>query len=102
MKKLLALILALLMLCACAVQEEPVIEEPPEEPTEEPSKPKVEFFTAANGKSGAKLDGKVIIEPEYSILELYDDFILAKNEYAFRLFGEASAPVRRKKQYAPR
>ena len=83
MKKLLALILALLMLCACAAQEEPITEEP----IEETSEPKVEFFTAANGKSGAKLDGEVIIEPEYSVLELYDDFILAKNEYVFRLFG---------------
>ena len=87
MKKLLALILALLMLCACTVQEEPITEKPQEEPKEEPSEPEIEFFTAANGKSGAKLDGEVIIEPEYSVLELYDDFILAKNEYVFRLFG---------------
>ena len=87
MKKLLALIFALLMLCACAAQEEPITEESQEEPKEEPSEPEIEFFTAANGKSGAKLDGEVIIEPEYSVLELYDDFILAKNEYVFRLFG---------------
>lgn len=37
MKKLFALILALLMLCACAVEEEPVVEEPQSEEQTEPS-----------------------------------------------------------------
>ena len=83
MKKLFVLVLALLMLCGCGVEEEPVIQEPSVETAE----PKVEFFTAANGKSGAKYDGKVIIEPEYSSLELYDDFILGKNENVVRIFG---------------
>ena len=83
MKKLFVLILALLMLCACGVQEEPVVQEPDVELSE----PKTEFFTAANGKSGAKHGGKVIIEPEYTSLELYDGFILAKNEKIIRLFG---------------
>lgn len=83
MKKLFVLILVLLMLCACGVQEEPVVQEPDVEVSE----PKTEFFTAANGKSGAKHAGKVIIEPEYTSLELYDDFILAKNENVIRLFG---------------
>lgn len=83
MKKLFVLILVLLMLCACGVQVEPVVQEPDVEVSE----PKTEFFTAANGKSGAKYDGKVIIEPEYSSLELYDDFILGKNENVVRIFG---------------
>ncbi|MBQ7123730.1 MAG: hypothetical protein IJO01_03860 [Oscillospiraceae bacterium] len=87
MEKLFALILALLMLCACGTLEEPIVDEPPEEQTEEPTEPIIEFFTAANGKSGAKFDGKVIIEPEYSTLEIYDDFILAKTEDTFRIFG---------------
>ncbi len=86
MKKLFAILIALIMLSAC-MAEKPIEAPPFEEPKEEPAEPKIEFFTAPNGKSGAKANGEVIIEPEYSVLELYGDFILAKNDEVFRLFG---------------
>ena len=87
MKKLFALILALLMLCACAVSEEPQVE--PEQPEiNEPgsngpsvpvdSEPEHELgegsrilddciFVTADEKYGIQKDGKIVFEAEYDV-----------------------------------
>ena len=85
MKKLFALILALLMLCACAVEEEPVIEEPQSEaevsvPENSETEPENELgegssilencvFKTADEKYGIQKDGKVVLEPVYDVFK---------------------------------
>ena len=86
MKKLFALILALLMLCSCAVAEESVIEEPQSEAEsyasqseeEIPKEPEHELgegsrilddciFVTADEKYGIQKDGKIVFEAEYDV-----------------------------------
>ena len=83
MKKLIILILALLMLCACGVEEEPILEQPeinepgsngPSEPVD--SEPENELgedsrilencvFKTADEKYGIQKDGKIILPATY-------------------------------------
>ena len=87
MKKLFALILALLLLCACAVEEEPILEQPeinepgsngPSEPVDpEPENELGEgsrilencVFKTADEKYGIQKDGKVVLEPVYDVFK---------------------------------
>ncbi len=88
MKKLFVLILALLMLCSCVVQEKPIVEEPKTEAedsvpeTSETSEPEDEsknelgegsevlencVFKTADEKYGIQKDGEIIFAAEYDV-----------------------------------
>ncbi|MBQ2301664.1 MAG: hypothetical protein II254_00285, partial [Oscillospiraceae bacterium] len=58
MKKLFALILALLMLCSCGVQEEPQSKEE-----------EIEIFKSDEGKFGLVKGEEIIAEPVYDSIE---------------------------------
>ena len=63
MKKLFLLVLALIMLCSCGVQEEPVTEEPQSEAEE------IEIFKSEEGKFGLMKGEEIIAEPVYDSIE---------------------------------
>ena len=65
MKKFFAIISALIMLCACGVQEEPVVEEP----NEEPLKIEIEIFESKEGKFGLARGEEILAEPVYDSIE---------------------------------
>ncbi|MBQ3531909.1 MAG: hypothetical protein IJA05_08360 [Oscillospiraceae bacterium] len=80
MKKLFALILALLMLCACGVPEQPEINEPgssgPSAPVDSEQENELGegsrilencVFKTAEGKYGIQKDGKIVFEPVYDV-----------------------------------
>ncbi|MBR3953333.1 MAG: hypothetical protein IKJ82_07000 [Oscillospiraceae bacterium] len=65
MKKLFALILALLMLCSCGVQEEPITEELQSEPKES----ETVVFESEEGKFGLIKGEEILAEPIYDSIE---------------------------------
>ena len=72
MKKLLALILALLMLCSCGNQEEPVIEGPQSEAEPsvlENSESETVIFRSEEGKFGLAKGEEIIADPIYDSIE---------------------------------
>lgn len=70
MKKLLVLILALIMFCACAALEEPEIPEETENLLGEDSRIfKDCIYKSADEKYGVHRDGAVLIEAEYDVFE---------------------------------
>ena len=87
MKKLFVLILALLMLCACAVEEETIIEEPQSEAEvfvpekEEEEKVAHCVYKTAEGKYIIMTDGEKIINAEYDVCEKIG-VVGGKNFYA--------------------
>ncbi len=85
MKKLLALILALLMLCACGVQEESAVEKPQEEqpslsepeeiPEEEPEKPAIKIYENIYEEFGATSIGQIqLLNENYAYLNLFHGY----------------------------
>ena len=87
MKKLFVLILALLLLCACGAEEEPVIEEPQSEAevfesSEAETENKAEInitgeisYKGENGKIGIHKNGNPITEP------VFDEIIECEREF---------------------
>lgn len=70
MKKLLVLILALIMFCACGVTEEPEIPEETENLLGEDSRILKDcIYKSADEKYGVHRDGAVLIEAEYDVFE---------------------------------
>lgn len=82
MKKLFALVLALLMLCACGVPEQPEINEPgsngPSAPVDSEQENELGegsrilencVFKTAEGKYGIQKDGKIVFEPVYDVFK---------------------------------
>ena len=66
MKKLIALILSLLLLCSCVAEEEPVVEEPSEK--------RIEITESEDGKFGLRNEkGEIILE------EIYDSIKILKS-----------------------
>ena len=82
MKKLFALILALLLLCSCGIEEELAIDEQ----TEEPLRDEIEIFESGDGKFGAKIRYSEVLEPIYDSIEIYEHFFLVKEGDTFKTF----------------
>ncbi|MBR3962546.1 MAG: hypothetical protein IKK14_03370 [Oscillospiraceae bacterium] len=80
MKKLLALIFALLMLCACAALEEPIIDEEIFVADSDIGfiKDEIEIIESEDGKFGAKIRYSEVLEPIYDSIKIYDRFFLVK------------------------
>jgi len=87
-KKLLALILALLMLCACAVEEEPIVDEEIFVADSDIGliKDEIEIIESEDGKFGAKIRYSEVLEPIYDSIEIYDRFFLVKEGETFKTF----------------
>lgn len=88
MKKLFALILALLMLCACAVEEEPIVDEEIFVADSDIGliKYEIEIIESEDGKFGAKIRYSEVLEPIYDSIEIYDRFFLVKEGETFKTF----------------
>ena len=88
MKKMFALVLALLMLCACGVEEEPVVEEEIFVADSDIGyiKDKIEIIESEDGKFGAKIRDSKVLEPIYDSIKIYDSFFLVKEEETFKIF----------------
>ncbi len=65
MKKLFVLILALLLLCSCGIEEETAIDEQ----TEEPLRDEIEIFESGDGKFGISRGKEILAEPVYDSIE---------------------------------
>ena len=88
MKKLLVLVLTLLMLCSCAVEEKPVIDEEIFVADSDVGlvKDDIEIIETENGKFGAKIRYSEVLEPIYDSIEIYDRFFLVKEGDTFKTF----------------
>lgn len=88
MKKLFVIILVLLMLCSCGVQEEPVIDEEIFVADSDVGlvKDDIEIIETEDGKFGAKIRYSEVLEPIYDSIEIYDRFFLVKEGDTFKTF----------------
>lgn len=88
MKKLLALIFALLMLCACEALEEPIIDEEIFVADSDIGfiKDEIEIIESEDGKFGAKIRYSEVLEPIYDSIKIYDRFFLVKEGETFKTF----------------
>lgn len=88
MKKLFVLIFALLMFCACAVEEEPIVDEEIFVADSDIGliKDEIEIIESEDGKFGAKIRYSEVLEPIYDSIEIYDRFFLVKEGETFKTF----------------
>ena len=87
MKKMLALIFALLMLCACGAEEQVIDEEIFVADSDIGFiKDEIEIIESEDGKFGAKIRYSEVLEPIYDSIKIYDRFFLVKEGETFKTF----------------